>query len=79
MKARPAWVRKLWVILAIGAGLGFLAGVYVYLQLTGDIAADGFKEPNLLDAREADRKLRIYRTALGQAERSLAVAGNQDQ
>ena len=70
MRARPAWVRKLCVTLGIGTGLGFVFLGYVYFQLTADIDASAFNEPNALDAREAERKLGLYRKALAETGRN---------
>ena len=70
MRARPAWVRKLCVTLGIGAGIGLLFLGYLYFQLTADTDASAFKEPNALDAREAERKLGLYRKALAETGRN---------
>jgi hypothetical protein len=71
MTARPTWVRKLYLLLAAGTGIGLLAGCYLFFQITADIEPDVRHQPNELDAKEADRKLKIYVEALQDSRRGF--------
>ncbi|MBI2950424.1 MAG: hypothetical protein HYY23_22575 [Verrucomicrobia bacterium] len=70
MKARPAWIRKVVTMAWMALGLGFVGVIYFYSQVTADIDEEGFKEPNALDAQEAQRKLGLYKKALEASARS---------
>ncbi|MBM3838151.1 MAG: hypothetical protein FJ398_09325 [Verrucomicrobia bacterium] len=63
MKARPAWIRRVVTV-------AWMAAVYFYSQVTADIDAEAFKEPNALDAQEVQRKLGLFRKALESPGRS---------
>jgi hypothetical protein len=71
MKARPTWVRKLYWTLAIGAVFGMLMMAYGYFQITAEVDSGIFKKPNVLDAQEADRKLKLYNEALAISRRGF--------
>jgi hypothetical protein len=71
MTARPTWVRKLCLLLAVGAGIAFLAGSYLYFQITAAIEPEARQEANDLDAKEADRKLKVYQQALQDSRRGF--------
>lgn len=69
MTARPSWVRKLYVTLAVAGTVGLLAGGYSYFAITAEVDLNSFAKPNELDAKEADRKLKLYKDALAVSHR----------
>lgn len=70
MKARPAWVRRVITSLWLAVALVMVAALYLYFKVTAEADTYSLKEPNALDAREANRKLGLYKKALEGPERS---------
>jgi hypothetical protein len=71
MTARPIWVRKAYLLLVVGAGIALLAACYLYFQITAVIEPVVRQQPNDLDAKEAERKLKLYRQALQDSRRGF--------
>ncbi|MBI4657302.1 MAG: hypothetical protein HY735_00385 [Verrucomicrobia bacterium] len=71
MKARPAWVRRLITMVVLVAVVAVAILAYGYFRLTAEVDVGPVKEPNALDAKEADRKIEIYKNALAGAERGF--------
>lgn len=69
--ARPTWVRKLAWTLTLLAGLGLIGIGYAYFQITAEIDRRSFGPLNDLDAKEAERKLKIYAEAFGTSRRGF--------
>jgi hypothetical protein len=63
MMARPTWVRRLYYVLAVLSVLALLAICYGYFQLTASVIPDGVGRANVLDAQEAEKKLKLYMEA----------------
>ena len=81
MRARPTWVRKVFIGLGIGTGLAL--ALYVYFKVTAGVDESSFKDPNELDAREAKsmtigklevppRGWALVNKALGEVDRAFA-------
>lgn len=68
MTPQPAWVRRVFLTFAVTIGFGLVVVVFAFFKMTAEIDVGPIKEPNSLDAREADRKIGIYKKALEGSE-----------
>lgn len=64
MKPIPSRLRIVLFALAVLLSAGLILGGHYYLQLTADVEAASLDAPNALDARELERKLKMYDEAL---------------
>jgi hypothetical protein len=71
MTVRPSWIRKLCLALALLLGLAIIALFYGYFQITARIDPEGVARPNPLEAKEAERKLDLYREAQKTSQRGF--------
>jgi hypothetical protein len=71
MKARPSWIRKVYIALAMLAVAMVILFAYGYYQITSPIDLGGPRLTNILDAKEAEKKLKLYKSARQVSERGF--------